>query len=910
VWYRLARHLALEATPPAAKVQVEALRAGDGSLLRVLSHRGEELARYLDASPVRLRFLSRLGRGVEGFDRAALLERLATFQLTPEEWTFHKAGMPSNRQKWEESFWHRLAYHAVREFEETSRSPAGTFHPAIDETSGRFTLTYRREGRGLIQLTVPRASVEGALRLLAAAFPGQEDLALHPVPLKSIFHVSPTTELDLEVRPAILALQENGEERFYAQEELARFRYGNLVYLPTLGVLAALERPGSERRFRAPARLRLTRSQVPKFLEEYSLEVEAGAVVIDESLRGIEILSSYDEIRITPGASPALSEEDLETALERSWAWLAVEYGFGNQAVSLGSLLEAHRQGHPYLETPAGWIDLRAPALRHLEGLLERLGDEELGREDLPLTPGELLGLAASAQAPVRPGGEGPVAEGLARLLEGRPRESFRQPEGLASPLRPYQRLGAEWLRFLWEHRLGGLLADDMGLGKTHQAMALMVSLVESGETPGPFLVVCPTTVLPHWQAKIRDHAPALTAVLHHGPQRDLAAALDAGNGSGGGHGRVLLTSYGVLRRDAAALAEVPFAVVFLDEAQQIKNPGTQAHEAAARLAAEVKLALSGTPIENSLEDLKALFDLVLPGYLGDGEAFSRRFAAAEGERQEEIRRRREDLRRFTSPFILRRRKASVLDELPEKFEDVRLCALSDDQIKLYRDAIATQGARLAAEIEAAQGPLPYIHVFALLNLLKRICDHPALALKELDRAEEYASGKWDLYREILGEALDSGHKVVVFTQYLGMITLMERHLEEAGVGCVRLTGASRRRGEIVDRFNRDEDCRVFLGSLKAGGTGIDLVGGSVVVHYDRWWNAAREDQATDRVHRIGQRRAVQVVKLVTEGTLEEKIAALIAQKRRLLDEVVQEDDPALSKVFTRDELLDLLAPV
>jgi SNF2 family DNA or RNA helicase len=249
-----------------------------------------------------------------------------------------------------------------------------------------------------------------------------------------------------------------------------------------------------------------------------------------------------------------------------------------------------------------------------------------------------------------------------------------------------------------------------------------------------------------------------------------------------------------------------------------------------------------------------------------------------------------------------------VLDELPEKIEDVRTCALSDDQVRLYRDAVDGRGAELIARIEeAADGPLPYIHVFALLSLLKKICDHPALALGDLGRADELASGKWDLYQEILAECLESGHKVVVFTQFLGMIDLMARHLEGLGVGFVKLTGASVRRGEIVDRFNQDPACRVFLGSLKAGGTGIDLVAGSAVIHYDRWWNAAKEDQATDRVYRLGQKRAVQVFKLVTEGTLEEKIAALIEKKRQVMASVVQEDSPELAKIFTREELLDML---
>jgi SNF2 family DNA or RNA helicase len=272
------------------------------------------------------------------------------------------------------------------------------------------------------------------------------------------------------------------------------------------------------------------------------------------------------------------------------------------------------------------------------------------------------------------------------------------------------------------------------------------------------------------------------------------------------------------------------------------------------------------------------------------------------------VEQRHRELRRAIAPFTLRRLKSSVLDELPEKIEDLRRCTLSEDQVKLYRDAVEGRGAELARQIEEAEASsLPYIHVFALLNVLKQICDHPALALGKLDQADAFASGKWDLFREVLEEALGSGQKVVVFTQFLGMVGLMERHLRDAGVAHAVITGASVNRGALVHRFNRDPECRVFLGSLKAGGTGIDLVAGSVVIHYDRWWNAAREDQATDRVHRIGQRRAVQVIKLITEGTLEEKISAIIDRKRRMMESVVMEDDPHLAKIFSREELLEML---
>ncbi|MCP4658150.1 MAG: DEAD/DEAH box helicase, partial [bacterium] len=879
VWYRLA-HLLFEARPLAcSEVRVSQLELGSqgagaavdaaATLIRVTSKQGEEIAQYLDPSPRRLRFLERTGKAPkqDGFsDRAGLIERLALFQLRPDETEMNRRGIKTHRQAWEESFWYRLAYHCVREL----GAAAGSFHPAIDESSGAFTLRFRAEGEPICQLTLPRARVHAVLKLLAGAFPDQEGLAIHPVPLQSLFRVTQTTELDLEVRRVIRTLQQGGEERFFEREDLDKFSYGRLVYLPELGILAELEGEGKARKFKAPQSMRLKRSQVPSFLREYGDALEQGAMILDEPLRDLKIFKEYDFVEVVADAE------------ERSWYWLSLNYSFGNQAISLGDILKAKKEGLPYLETTQGWIDLASPAFRDLD----RLADSYAGKgrdKRLRLSASELLRLQAAQEKPLRIGGPKRRAAILRQLVELRPSRAYTPPAGMVSELRPYQVIGVDWLRFLYENRLGGLLCDDMGLGKTHQAMALMLSLREQRGVDGAFLVVCPTTVISHWRNKIRDHAPGLRAVVYHGPERDLAQDLERGD--------VLVTSYGILRNDLDKLREVGLALVVFDEIQYLKNRDTLGYQAASQIVAEVKLGLTGTPIENTIGELKALFDLILPGYLGSDEAFAERYsrsapdtdADADADADDRASRLGE-LRRLISPFVLRRLKSSVIEELPEKIEDVRTCALSDDQIKLYRDVIATRGAGLVDRIESADEPLPYIHIFAVLNHLKQICDHPALALRTLDEASDYASGKWDLYCEILRECLDSDLKVVVFTQYLGMIELFERHLAELGIASVTLTGASTHRGEIVDRFNQDGECRVFLGSLKAGGTGIDLVGGSVVIHYDRWWNAAREDQATDRVHRIGQRRAVQVFKLVTEGTLEEKIAGIIERKRQLME--------------------------
>ena len=260
------------------------------------------------------------------------------------------------------------------------------------------------------------------------------------------------------------------------------------------------------------------------------------------------------------------------------------------------------------------------------------------------------------------------------------------------------------------------------------------------------------------------------------------------------------------------------------------------------------------------------------------------------------------------SPFTLRRLKKTVLKELPEKIEDIRTCTLSDDQVRLYRDAISSRGSGLVARLAQEKEPIPYMHIFALLTLLKQICDHPALVEGTGKDLDKYQSGKWELFKELVTEALDSGQKIVIYSQFLGMIRMIGLFLQGLGAGFVSLTGSSRKRGEIVSRFNEDPDCRVYVGSLKAGGTGIDLVAGSVVIHYDRWWNAAKEDQATDRVHRIGQQRGVQVFKLVTEGTLEEKISAIIEKKRNLMESIVREDDPGLLKAFSREDLMEMLS--
>jgi SNF2 family DNA or RNA helicase len=885
LWYRFGALLS-EADPlPVSSVKVRQTQPSSGFTYAFVRANESLVARLLDSSSASTRFLERIGAAVQRPDlwsRANLFKKMAEHLCSDEEKVLNKAGALTRRQAAEQSFWGRIAYHAYREY-----GNAVSFHPLIDRQSGDFILRcHHIDGPPMLELAIPRLRVRKALSLLAAEFPKQTDLAIHPVPLKSIFRVSQTTKLDIEVRPVIQALQDSGEAKFFENPDFTKFRYGDLVFIKEMNVLTELEQPGAERRFANPTAMKLKKSQLPSFLDEHRQEIDSGSLVLEGPLRKLSVFREFDRVEI-----------ELD-ALQRSWYWISVRYGFGDEFISLSEVLNARREGRAYLETANGWVDVNCDAFRIIEGIE---GKEERADRDgskVRVSAVRLLQLMASIEKPIQLTGEQDRAKILKQLLELAPAKPWSTVKGLSSALRPYQLKGVDWLRFLFENGLGGLLCDDMGLGKTHQAMALMVWLKEKRKLKEPFLVVCPTTVISHWRTKIQDHAPGLSFVVYHGDSRSIEDMLQQGN--------ILLTSYGILRNDILALKRIRFSLVVFDEAQNLKNRDTQSYQAASLLQAKMRLGLTGTPIENSLLELKSLFDLVLPGYLGSDEDYAARYVspgtgAASGLQQ---------LRKLISPFTLRRLKADVLEELPEKIEDVRTCQLSEEQVKLYRDALSTKGASLISQIESNPGPLPYIHIFALLNLLKRICDHPALAMSRIDDYQNYSSGKWDLFQELLFETLDSGQKIVVFTQYLGMIAMMERLLKDLGIGFVALTGSSQDRGEIVRRFNEDQDCRVFLGSLKAGGTGIDLIGGSTVLHYDRWWNAAREDQATDRVHRIGQKRAVQVFKLVTEGTLEEKISAIIDTKRQLMNSVVQADDPHLNKIFTREELIELLRPV
>jgi hypothetical protein len=467
--------------------------------------------------------------------------------------------------------------------------------------------------------------------------------------------------------------------------------------------------------------------------------------------------------------------------------------------------------------------------------------------------------------------------------------------QGVRAELRPYQQRGVAWLQTLAGLGLGGVLADDMGLGKTLQTIALLAG--RAGDRP--HLVVCPVSVVGNWERELARFAPALPVVRHHGAGR-AAAPEDVPPGA------VVVTSYGLLRLDAAVLGAIDWDVVVLDEAQQVKNHLTKTARAARQLPADVRVALTGTPVENRLAELWALLDLTTPGLLGGFTAFRREYAAPIERWQDPEATRR--LRRLTGPFVLRRTKAdpTIAPELPPKTELTVRCRLTREQASLYQAAVDDAFASELGEGIERRG-----RVLKLLTELKQICNHPAQYLGEREPLAG-RSGKLTRAVELLGEVVEAGDRALVFTQYRRMGELLARHLAatlQLPAAPFLHGGVSRAgREAMVDAFQHDDAAPpLLLVSLKAGGTGLNLTRANHVLHFDRWWNPAVEDQATDRAYRIGQHRAVLVHRLVTAGTLEERIAALIDDKRALADAVLGEGEAWLTELDD-DALRSLVA--
>ncbi|MEI6286481.1 MAG: DEAD/DEAH box helicase [Bacillota bacterium] len=459
-------------------------------------------------------------------------------------------------------------------------------------------------------------------------------------------------------------------------------------------------------------------------------------------------------------------------------------------------------------------------------------------------------------------------------------------PAEINGTLREYQHTGFKWLKTLNNYGFGGILADDMGLGKTLQAITLMqYDALEKASRPS--LVVAPTSLIYNWQNEIAKFAPNLRALVIAGTRANRAELLRHIADYD-----VVITTYGLLRSDIQDYEKVVFGKCFIDEAQHIKNHSTLSAKAVKRIKAQGCFALTGTPIENSLTELWSIFDFLMPGYLGLHGDFVDKYEApiVKDNSQKAL----ADLKSKVQPFIMRRLKKQVLKELPDKIESMSVNEMTKEQRKIYKAFMLHARKELESEIQKNGFAKSQIAILTLLMRLRQICCHPGLFMENF----QGESGKLEQLLEILDDAWSGGHRVLLFSQFTSMHQIIKSRLQERGIEFFYLDGSTpaKERMALVNRFN-DGECSIFLISLKAGGTGLNLTGADVVIHYDPWWNPAVEDQATDRAHRIGQKNVVQVYKMITKDSIEEKIFELQQKKRRLIDAVIEPGETMLNKL-------------
>ena len=471
----------------------------------------------------------------------------------------------------------------------------------------------------------------------------------------------------------------------------------------------------------------------------------------------------------------------------------------------------------------------------------------------------------------------------------------YQEPEELKGVLREYQKTGFNWLKTLEKYGFGGILADDMGLGKTIQIIALLLD--EKKRTSKTSIVVCPSSLYINWEKEIKRFSNNMKTLIISGSadqRENLIEKIPDYD--------VVITSYDLLKRDIEKYKNYRFKYVIADEAQYIKNNNTKNAKALKDLKSEVRFALTGTPIENSLAELWSIFDFIMPGYLYTYKKFKDEFETLIIKENDKIVMNK--LQRLVAPFVLRRIKKDVLKELPDKTEQIMYSKMDDEQQKLYNSYLALAKVKMKQEIEANGFEQSRFKILSLITRLRQICCHPKLFLEDYNGE----SAKLNQCLEIIEGAIAAKHKILLFSGFTSMFDILTKELEKRGIEYSILTGQTKvdTRIEMVDEFNKDDNIKVFLISLKAGGTGLNLTGADMVIHYDPWWNLSAQNQATDRAYRIGQRNNVQVFKLICENSIEEKIQKLQERKKDLTDSVIKTGETFISQM-TKEEILDLL---
>jgi SNF2 family DNA or RNA helicase len=470
----------------------------------------------------------------------------------------------------------------------------------------------------------------------------------------------------------------------------------------------------------------------------------------------------------------------------------------------------------------------------------------------------------------------------------------FVEPNEMKDVLRSYQITGFKWLKTLEKYNFGGILADDMGLGKTIQIIALLIDAKKNKQDTS--IVVCPSSLYINWQKEISRFAPELTTLIISGSAEEREVLIKKASKYD-----VIITSYDLLKRDIEKYEKTSFKYVIADEAQYIKNNNTKNAKALKKLNSEIRFALTGTPMENSLSELWSIFDFVMPGYLFSYKRFREEFESPiiKDDSKEAMSR----LQSLVSPFILRRIKKDVLKELPDKTETIMYSEMTHEQSKLYKSYLLKAKNEMNAEIKDKGFENSQIKILSLITRLRQLCCHPSLFIENY----EDESSKLNQCIELIEGAINSGHKILLFSQFTSMLDIIKKELDSKKIKYYILTGQTKvdTRIELVESFNKSKDVGVFLISLKAGGTGLNLTGADMVIHYDPWWNLSAQNQATDRAYRIGQKSNVQVFKLITENSIEEKIQKLQDKKMDLTNSVIKEGETFINKM-SKEEILDL----
>lgn len=639
--------------------------------------------------------------------------------------------------------------------------------------------------------------------------------------------------------------------------------------------------------------------EILRVLSDQGFQVEGQRYVLGDEGRVFAFLSSgvssletlvevyatdrVDEV-VYHGTFAPKARVNLNSAMD----WLEISFEVEDlDPKEIQRLLKSLIERRPYHRLQSGrFLSLNDPDFQDIQSLVADLDLKagELGGETIKVPA--LRGLGLLGQSQESPGIR--MGKQLRRWLDDlKHPDNFdtMEPESLRPILREYQRFGFQWMKTLAHYGFGGILADDMGLGKTLQSIAFLLSEREQGAFQEPALILCPASLMYNWEREFQTFAPSLKVVVVAGSPEERERLLASSHECD-----VLITSYPLLLRDIAWYQTRPFHALIADEAQTIKNRATKTAQNVASVQSPRRIALTGTPVENSLDDLWSIFHAIFPGLFGSQDSFSRMTPEAIAKR--------------SRPFLLRRLKKDVLKELPDKIETIETSELTTEQRKLYVGYLQ----QLRDEAKESIGQTGFgasrFKILAGLTRLRQICCHPGLFVDNY----EGESGKLDLLLEIVDEAMASNRRMLIFSQFTSMLAIIRRELEKRSLPFYYLDGdtPTRERLGLTEAFNRAER-PIFLISLKAGGTGLNLTGADTVLLYDLWWNPAVEEQAADRAHRIGQKNVVQVIRLITKGTIEEKMYELQENKRNLIDQVVQANSQGLGSL-TEDDVRELLA--